>query len=226
MNLASLVSGGKDSIYAAYLMQKQGHKIKYILSMRPERTDSYMFHHPNVHLVGEQAKLMDIPLIVGKTRGEKEKELLDLEALISQVKGKVDGITTGALASEYQKKRIDDICKRLGIKSIAPLWHIDVEKYWGELLENKFAVMITAVAAEGLGEEWLGRSIDKKALVELKKVRDKYKIHLGGEGGEFETLVLDCPMFSKKIEVVRARKDWKNDSGSYIIDEIRLAAKR
>lgn len=226
MKLAALVSGGKDSIFAIYAMKHKSHEITHILTMMPARPDSYMFHHPNVHLTAMQAEIMGIPQITGKTKGEKEKELKDLEALIAKVKGKVDGIVTGALYSNYQKERIDTIAKKLGLKSEAPLWNMDLVKYWKMLLENKFEVIITAVAAEGLDESWLGRKIDKKAVKELVEISKKNKINIAGEGGEFETFVLDCPLFSKKIEIVEAHKEWKGNSGVYVIECARTIPKK
>lgn len=225
MKLAALVSGGKDSIFALYAMKQKGHEITHILTMMPARPDSYMFHHPNVHLTVIQAELMNIPQIVGTTKGEKEKELKDLEQLISKVKGKTDGIVTGALYSNYQKSRIDAIAKKLGLKSEAPMWNIDLEKYWDLLLESKFVVIITAVAAEGLDESWLGRKIDKSAVKEIIEISKKNKINIAGEGGEFETFVLDCPLFSKRIEIVEAHNEWKGDSGVYVIECARTVPK-
>lgn len=225
MILASLISGGKDSVFATYKMIKEGHKVKYLLSMFPESKVSYMFHHPNVNLTELQAEAMGIPLITGKTKGVKEEELKDLKNLIAKVKDGAEGLITGALASNYQKERIDSICKELGIKSIAPLWHIDPKEYWNILLKNDFRIIITAVAAEGLDEKWLGRVIDKDALSELIKLSEKYRFHLGFEGGEAETLVLDCPLFSRKIEVIDAEKSFKGGTGTYIIKKARLASK-
>ena len=225
MKLAALVSGGKDSIYAAYVIQKQGHEIKYLLLMTPKRTDSYMFHHPNIHLVDTIAKVMNIPLIKGTTKGEKEKELEDLEDLIVKVKHQVDGIVTGALASKYQKERIDAICQKHGLKSISPLWGKNPKEYLCELLENNFSVMITAVAADGLDATWLGRTIDEKAIEDLEKINNRVGIHMGGEGGEFETLVIGCPMYDRKITVVSAEKIWANGCGIYKIDEVKLVDK-
>ena len=225
MKLAALISGGKDSLYAVYLAKKEGHDIRYLLSMMPERSDSYMFHHPNIELTGLQAELMGIPLLVEKTLGEKEEELKDLERLISRVKNEVDGILTGALASNYQKDRIDKICKKFSLESISPLWHIDPERYWRDLLNVGFKIMVTAVSAEGLEESWLGRIIDEKAINELKELNRKFKIHLGFEGGEAETLVLDCPMFRKKIEIVEAKKEWDGQRGTYVIKSTKLSEK-
>jgi len=217
MRLAALISGGKDSLYSIYLSQNNGHEITHLLSMIPQRSDSYMFHHPNIRMTKVQAELMGVPLLMGKTRGEKEKELEDLEHLISRVKHKVDGILTGALASNYQKSRIDRICEKFNLKSVSPLWHADMEKYWGDVLNAGFKVMIIAVSAYGLGEEWLGRIIDERAVEELKELNKKFKIHLGFEGGEAETLVLSCPMFKKEIKIVDGEKIWDGCSGVYLI---------
>ncbi len=217
MRLAALTSGGKDSLYAVYLARKEGHDIRYLLSMIPESHESYMFHHPNIELTEIQAELMGIPLLVEKTSGEKEKELKDLERLILRVKDEVDGILTGVIASNYQRERIDRICKKFSLECISPLWHINPEKYWHELMRSGFRIMITSVSAEGLDKGWLGRIIDEKTVDELKELNRRFKIHLSFEGGEAETLVLDCPMFRKGIKIVEAKREWDGQRGTYVI---------
>ena len=217
MRLAALTSGGKDSLYVVYLARKEGHDIRYLLSMMPESHESYMFHHPNIKLSEIQAELMGIPLLVEKTSGEKEKELKDLERLILRVKDEVDGILTGVIASNYQRERIDRICKKFSLECISPLWHINPEKYWHELMRSGFRIMITSVSAEGLDKGWLGRIIDEKAIDELKELNRRFKIHLSFEGGEAETLVLDCPMFGKGIKIVEAKREWDGQRGTYVI---------
>ncbi|RLI87346.1 MAG: TIGR00289 family protein [Candidatus Altiarchaeales archaeon] len=217
MRLAALTSGGKDSLYAVYLARKGGHDIRYLLSMTPESHESYMFHHPNIELTEIQAELMGIPLLVEKTSGEKEEELKDLERLILRVKDEVDGILTGVIASNYQRERIDGICEKFSLECISPLWHINPEKYWHELMRSGFRIMITSVSAEGLDKGWLGRIIDEKAIDELKELNRRFKIHLSFEGGEAETLVLDCPMFRKGIKIVEAKREWDGQRGTYVI---------
>ena len=95
MKLAALLSGGKDSLYAAY--QCNAHEIKYVISVISENPESYMFHVPNIHLVEEQASLMGIPYLQAQTKGEKEKELDDLRAVLQAAC--IDGVVTGAVAS-------------------------------------------------------------------------------------------------------------------------------
>ncbi len=216
MKLAALISGGKDSLYACYLASKK-HNIEYLVSMIPESSESYMFHYPNVKLTELQAKAMEKDIVFGVTKGEKEKELEDLKNVLKELN--VDGIVTGALASNYQKKRIDNICKELGIKHIAPLWGIDPKEEWLSILKLGFEVIITQFACEGLDETWLGRKVDFNAFRELEKLASKYKFHLGFEGGEAETFVLYMPLFKKKIEVVKAKKIVEAYRGFYIIEE-------
>jgi len=203
MKLGVLFSGGKDSTYSAYLAKKSGHEISCLISVLSENPDSYMFHTPSILSTEKQAKIMNIPLIIQKTKGKKEFELEDLEKAIRKSKFQfgIEGIVTGALRSVYQSSRIQKICDKLDLKCVNPLWQKDEIEYLNELVKNKFEVIITGVAAYPLDEKWLGRKIDKKFIDEVQNLEKKYKIHPAGEGGEFETFVLDCPLFSKPLKI-------------------------
>ena len=226
MKLAALVSGGKDSIYSLYMAGKNN-EIVHILSFLSENKESYMFHVPNMHLVEEQAKLMSIPMTYIKTKGVKEEELNDIKSSLMKLKKEngIDGVVTGAVASVYQKSRIDDICKELGLKSIAPIWGMPLGQSVADMIEEGFEIIIVAVAAPPLDEKWLGRKLDKKCLEELMILNKKYGIHPNGEGGEFESLVLDCPLFSKKIVIKESEKHYSGNSGHLEIKKIELVAK-
>ena len=167
MRLACLFSGGKDSTYALYLILKQGHDVKYLVSVFPESLESYMFHYPMIEKTIDQAAAIGIEQIIVRTKGEKEKELEDLKKALSKLD--IDGVVSGAIASSYQKSRIDKIAKELGIASLAPLWHRDQESLLKEQIDAGFEMIITHVAAEGLDRSWVGRRIDYKAFEELKK---------------------------------------------------------
>lgn len=221
MRAAILFSGGKDSTLAAYEARQSGFDIRYLVSILPKSKESYMFHHPNIELTKIQAKLMGIPIITRATEGEKEIELGDLEEALESIKESIDCVVSGAVASEYQKNRVDSICGKLGLKSQAPLWHRDPLEMWRFCLDNGFKVMITAVACDGLGKQWLGMVIDDQNLKELQSLSDRHRFHLGGEGGEFETLVIDCPLFKKPMDVNESRIEWDNktNSGYLIIEE-------
>lgn len=94
-----------------------------------------------------------------------------------------------------------------------------------ELLELNFEVIIVSVSAMGLDESWLGRRITTELLEDLLELHKKYGVHLAFEGGEAETLVLDCPLFGKRIDIIEAEKVWNRDSGHYIIKEAVLTNK-
>jgi len=218
MRLAALISGGKDSLYATHLAIKEGHKIKYLVTVFPEREDSWMFHHPCIELTKLQAEALGIKQVIRKTKGEKERELEDLKVALMSVKDEIDGVVSGAIASTYQKSRIDKICKELKLKSLTPLWHADLEKLLKKEIESGFEVIMTGVSAEGFDKSWLGREIDLNAIEDLKKLNKKFGINLSGEGGEFESLVLDCPLFKKKIKILEFETVWDNKTNSGYIE--------
>ena len=207
MKLASLFSGGKDSVYSAYLMQKEGHEITCLISILSENLESYMFHTPSIEKTKKQAEVMNIPLIIERTKGEKEIELEDLKRAIKRAKDEygVEGIVTGALHSVYQATRIQKICDELGLECFNPLWHKDEMEYLKELIRENFKVIIVGVFAYPLDKTWLLREIDQKFIDDVKVLNEKYKIHVAGEGGEFETFVVNCPMYSRELKVVGHR---------------------
>jgi len=216
MKLASLFSGGKDSVYSCYIAKKQGDEIACLISMLSKNKESYMFHTPSIEKTKYQAKSMNMPLIIHKTNGEKEEELKDLEEAIKKAikKYKIEGIVTGAIKSVYQSSRIQTICDKLNIKCINPLWQKDEINYLNDLIKNKFKIIITGVFAYPLNQSWLGREIDFNFIQEIIKLNEKYKIHPAGEGGEFETFVLDCPLFEKPLKI-KTYKDFKEGENSW-----------
>jgi len=211
---AVLFSGGKDSIYSMYLAKKNGYEIKCLISIFSKNKESYMFHTPTISKVKQQAKIMNIPLLIQKTKGKKEDELVDLEKAIKKAKKKfkVEIIITGAIASVYQASRIKKICDKFDLKCFNPLWKKDEIKYLNELIKNKFKIFIVGVFAYPLDSSWLGRIIDKKFIRDVKELNKKYKIHPAGEGGEFETFVVDCPLFKKKLKIKNSKSFGEKNS--------------
>jgi len=201
MKCAVLFSGGKDSCLALHKTLEEGHEIKYLLTILPETQESFMFHTPYLALLKKQAEMLGIKLITIKSKAEKEKELEDLEKLLKKVVGKVDAICVGGIASNYQGSRVGGICKKLGLKFYAPLWGYSSEKIWEELLNNKFKVIITKIACEGIGSEFLGKIIDREIYEKLFGLGKKYKFRIDFEGGEAETAVLGMPEFKKDIKI-------------------------
>lgn len=227
MKLAVLFSGGKDSTYAAYLSEKEGHEIACLLSMIPGNPESHMFHTPNIELSALQASAIGLPYERFETKGEKEIEVEDLKRAISAVKEKygIGGIVSGAIASNYQKGRIDRICLELGLVNRAPLWGSAPGEYLRRFLADGFRAIFTAVSADGLGPEWLGRELDLAALLELEKIGEKYRLNVSLEGGEAETFVTDGPIFKNGwISILESEKAWQGGSGILKIRKAELVA--
>tara|TARA_Y100000034_G_scaffold119891_1_gene162140 strand:+ start:288 stop:953 length:666 start_codon:yes stop_codon:yes gene_type:complete len=213
MRLACLFSGGKDSCLALHLAKKKGHEIIYLLNIVPKNFDSFMFHKPFSNLIEKQASELGIKFLTRKTLGEKERELEDLEKLILDVKDDVDGVCVGGIASSYQGKRIKKICDKFDLEFVAPLWDFSPEKVWEELLQNKFEVVITKIACDGLSKDWLGRVINEENFKDLKVLAEKYKFRLDFEGGEAETAVLFMPGFKEKIKIkfnIKSEGDYRH----------------
>jgi len=223
MRVAALVSGGKDSALALYRALKEGYEVKFLVTMLPQREDSWMFHFPNIHLTDLFAKAIEIPLVRAETVGIKETELEDLKNLLATLD--VQGVVSGAISSRYQKEQIDKICRELNLKSIAPLWQEDSIQLLKEIINLNFEVVIVGAYAYGFDQSWLGRKIDSTTLNDLVELNEKYQISLVGEGGEYETLVLDAPFFKKRIRLLKTERIWENHSGYLLVREAKLVEK-
>lgn len=215
MKTAVLFSGGKDSTYAAYLAKKNGCDISCLITIFSKNPYSYMFHTPSIKKVEKQAEVMKIPLIIQETEGEKERELEDLKIAIKRAVKEygVNGIITGAVESVYQASRIQKICDELGLKCLNPLWKKNQIELLKDLIKDNFKIIIIGVFAYPLDDSWLGKIIDKKFLDDVKKLNEEYNISPAGEGGEFETYVLDCPLFERPLDIVD--KEIKGNKNSW-----------
>jgi diphthine-ammonia ligase len=224
LRLAAVCSGGKDSTYALAKALEMGHELACMLTVLPENPWSYMFHSANVSWVGLQAKALGLPLISAPTKGEKEVELQDLGRALALAKQRfgIEGIVSGAIASVYQKSRLERLCEELGLRLLAPLWGRDQEELLDEYVASGLDAIFVSVSALGLDQAWLGRRLDGQAAKELKALHRRYGLNPCGEGGEYETFVLWAPPFRGRIEITKARSEWHGDWGIYIIEGARL----
>jgi ABC transporter with metal-binding/Fe-S-binding domain ATP-binding protein len=223
LRVAALVTGGKDSALALYRVMKKGYDAKCLVTMLPKREDSWMFHYPNIQMADLFAHAVGIPLVKAETSGVKDVELEDLKRVLAKLD--VDAVVSGGISSQYQKKSIDKICQELGFVHVAPLWQEDPLRLLEEIILLGMETIIVGVYAYGFDQTWLGRKIDESALKDLRELNRKYVVSLVGEGGEYETLVLDAPFFKQRIELVETEVFWKGESGYLLVKKAALVDK-
>jgi diphthine-ammonia ligase len=207
-----MFSGGKDSCYAVWIVQHQAWDVARLITVRPESRDSWMFHHPNVEWTGLQARSMGLE---HSMVASGDDELSRLEEMLRVLKSddRLDGLVTGAVASDFQKARFDSMCERLGLRSFSPLWHKNPERLVEDLMTGGFRIIMSGVAAAGLDRSWLGRELTPDEWGHLREISRRHGLHLSGEGGEYETFVVDAPQFTKTISITESEKVWSGQSG-------------
>jgi len=225
MKLAALFSGGKDSTYSIYLAKRQGHDVKCMLSVFPKSDESHLLHHPNMMWTSLQSESMKIPQITIESKSDEtstELELIEKILVRAQNEYDVKGIVHGGIKSNFQKNNFENLCKKLNLKSFAPLWESEPKQYLDDLISSDFVFIITSVSSGGLDDSWLGRQIETDEIKELQNLSEKFGFNLNFEGGEAETFVLNCPLFSHPIEILKEEKSWDGYRGRFEILDARL----
>ncbi|KAK9146370.1 hypothetical protein Sjap_006273 [Stephania japonica] len=221
MKVVALVSGGKDSCFAMMKCIEYGHEIVALANLMPlddsiDELDSYMFQTVGHQIVVSYAECMGLPLFRRRIHGSsrqalyslmrqnlsyimtQDDEVEDLYILLSKVKEQMPSVTavsSGAIASDYQRLRVENICSRLGLVSLAYLWKQDQSLLLKEMISKGIEAITVKVAAMGLlPSEHLGKEIGHLQHY-LHQLKELYGINVCGEGGEYETLTLNCPLF-------------------------------
>lgn len=204
MDIAILYSGGKDSTFAIQHAIEKGWNIKYLISVKPTRKDCYLFHFATVEQTKELAKILGIRHFYAKCRVSdpaKEAEIVKEIVGKNQRKMRIDAVVLGGTGlQETQLKSIQNALQPLKVDAFASHVGEDHDLVMEEMLNKGYEILITQIASDGL-KDWLGKRLTKENFPQLKKDSVKYGFHIGFEGGYADTLVTDCPMFSKKLVI-------------------------
>jgi ABC transporter with metal-binding/Fe-S-binding domain ATP-binding protein len=225
MKLAALFSGGKDSTYSIHLVKNQGHDVRCLLSVFPKSAESHLLHHPNLKWTRLQSESMKIPQITTESYSdETSTELQVMEEMLVMAKHdySIEGIVHGGIKSKFQKNIFETLCNKLNLKLFSPLWDSEPKQYLDDLLSSSFVFIIASVSSGGLDDSWLGKKIGKKELEHLQTLSEKFGFNLNFEGGEAETFVTNCPLFSHPIEITKEEKIWDGYRGRFEILDARL----
>lgn len=227
---AALFSGGKDSSYALHLARERGLPLGWLVTVHPP-TDAFLYHVPGTHLTALAAESIGLPLVEvdastagadvasGDATAQGDAELEPLEAALEDLLADgLQGVTVGAVESTFQHRRIEAMADRLGIEVFDPLWQRDPLSLLREMVGAGFEIVVVAVAARGLDEDWLGRTIDAAAIDDLAALEDQYGVHPMGEGGEYETVVTDGPHMARPLRY-EASTEWDGTRGHLVFTD-------
>ena len=232
----SLLSGGKDSMYALYDTQQQGKSIVHAMTAQPIG-DSYLFHTPATAIASLQAESLGIAhstFVVEQAAtdydhdstkvGDQELETLHraIESLLETTNANIEGIVVGAVESSFQRDRIAHLCDVFELELAAPLWHCSPIEMLEEMVAHGFDIRIVSVAAGGLDEKLLGKQFDQSLINQLANLNETAGIHPMGEGGEYETLVMNGPNFNRALDI-EATRHWDGTRGTLQVSAAHLA---
>ena len=230
MKFAGLISGGKDSIFSIQTLINQGHTLICVGNVAPpvkyKELDSFMYQSAGNEIVPKIAECLGVPFYQVTTSGEavtKELEysetakdevedLFKLMRLMQKNHPEIEAVSSGAIASTYQKNRVENLCGRLSWKSLAPIWKKDFKPLLEEMIDSGIVAILVRVCSYGLKKKHLGKTLGELKPY-LHSLHDKYDVNCCGEGGEFETLVIDAPVYKKKLNIFESEVDVHLDNG-------------
>ena len=227
MKVAVMYSGGKDSNQALKWCLDNNHEVVTLISVKPKSTESFLYQYATVEWTKLSAEALDIPLIHVKSEKIGPKEEADeLEEVFRDLD--VDAILVGGVG--LQKTQIREwkrVAGKFGIELIVPYQSLTSEELFDKTINSGFDIMLTDVATDGLGPEWIGEKLNKENAAEFKKLSKKFGFDILGEGGYYNTFVVDGPIFNKRIQIASSRKIWDNKtaSGYLEIENAKLATK-
>ena len=215
MNVAILYSGGKDSTYAIEYCQNRNWNIKYLISIKPNRTDCYLYHFATVELTKELAKILGYKhFYLNCEVADPEKEALIVKNLVKD--NKVDALVLGGVGlQETQLRSLQKALMPLCVEVFASHAGEDPEKVFRKILEKGYKILITQVATDG-GKKWLGKEISSSNFEEFKKDSINYGFHILFEGGYMDSLVIDGPIFNKRLEIISSETVFESEYNGYL----------
>ncbi|TFY59943.1 hypothetical protein EVJ58_g5455 [Rhodofomes roseus] len=245
MKYVALLSGGKDSCYNLLHCAANGHQLVAAASLGPkhgkEELDSYMYQTVGQDAIQIVADALEVPLYrrvisgaaveQGNEYGARSPasghgvlgdETEDLYALLSTVSHPdVEGVSVGAILSNYQRIRVEHVCRRLSLTPLCYLWQRDQAELLSEMIEAGMEAVLIKVAGIGLKASHLGKTLAEMQPT-LTKLNESYGSHICGEGGEYETLTLDCPLFRRKIRLIEVETVIHSDNDFATVAYLRV----
>jgi len=225
VKVACLWSGGKDSAYACHLALKMGLNVERLVTFYPQDPESKLFHVPNVKWTALQAESMGVSQVLVEAPVGQEYDVLCKTLATLRERHGIEGVVAGVIASNYQRRILQEVCLKVGLELIAPLWGRDPFDVVNQMINEGLVAIVIGVYAEGLTRQWLGKEVDREFLEHLKRLSRTWGVSPCGEGGEYETFVVDAPLFAKRIKIVNYEVFWRRNWGELTILDAMLVEK-
>ncbi len=226
MKVSCLISGGKDSVFALWCALHQFEVIS-LINIQARTSDSFLFHIPNTQYVSLIAEMLGLPLLTVKTAFSSVNEETSMLKQIF-IDSEAEAIITGGIRSEFQRYKFNYAALQANVKCFNPLWRLTPRTLMDELLTNHFHIILVSVSAMGFGKDLLGKKLTPKKLNMLRASNTVSELATTGEGGEYESFVLNAPFFPSRIIVDKAKVHWNEfrEEGHFEIIKAYLELKR
>jgi len=201
------------------------HKIACLITIFPKSVENPLFHYPNLYLVNFQSKALGIPVIKEYCVDTESDSLNTLRKALTKAvkKYNIKGVVTGAIKSTYQASRFQRICYELNLWCFNPLWLSNQISILNEVLNLNFKVIISRIAGYPLKKELVGKQLNEKLIRYFMSIRNF--LNPAGEGGEYETIVLDMPLFKKRIDIIDFEIVGEDYDATLVIKKVKLLGK-
>jgi uncharacterized protein (TIGR00290 family) len=194
-------SGGKDSCLAYYKALKAGYQVSCLLNFISQDSKRGCFHGLEGGLLKLQAELIGVPIVQKEVSPDMQKYEAEFKKAVTEFLPQ--GITSMVFGDIYlldHQSWVERVCAEIGIQAVEPLWEIPTENIIKEFIALGFKAIIVSAKADLMGKEFIGREINLPLIEELKKKG----ICPCGENGEYHTLVIDGPIFKKRLQIIES----------------------
>ena len=193
-------SGGKDSCFACHLALAQGYQISHLVNFISQEYKRVSFHGTEKRMIQLQSQSIGITVFQKETTPDGyEREFK--EAVRALLPKGIKGMVFGDIYLDKHKEWVERVCADLGIEAVEPLWGKGPESVLTGFIDAGFEAIIVSAQASLVDGEWVGRRVDRDFMNYLKAKG----IDLCGENGEYHTLVVNGPLFRRKIEITESR---------------------